>query len=206
MSVRERTGVRSHAASVSGHPRSKAGSWSPLQHILSTTVVAVRHRGQVAVAGDGQVSIGNTIVKAGARKVRKLYGDRVVTGFAGAAADAFTLFARFEAKLEEHRGNLSRAAVELAKDWRTDRVLRRLEALLAVADREHSFIVSGTGDVIEPDDGLIGIGSGGPYALAAARALVTHSDLDAKAIATEAMRVAASICVFTNDHLTVEVL
>jgi ATP-dependent HslUV protease, peptidase subunit HslV len=174
--------------------------------IRSTTVVAVRHRGQVAVAGDGQVSIGNTIVKAGARKVRKLYGDRVVAGFAGAAADAFTLFARFEAKLEEHRGNLSRAAVELAKDWRSDRVLRRLEALLAVADRDHSFIVSGTGDVIEPDDGLIGIGSGGPYALAAARALVANSDLDAKSIATEAMRVAASICVFTNDHLTVEVL
>ena len=160
----------------------------------------------MAVGGDGQVSIGNTIVKAGARKVRKLYGDRVVAGFAGAAADAFTLFARFEAKLEEHRGNLSRAAVELAKDWRSDRVLRRLEALLAVADREHSFIVSGTGDVIEPDDGLIGIGSGGPYALAAARALIAHTDLDAKAIATEAMRVAATICVFTNDHVTVEVL
>jgi ATP-dependent HslUV protease subunit HslV len=160
----------------------------------------------VAVGGDGQVSIGNTIVKAGARKVRKLYGDRVVAGFAGAAADAFTLFARFEAKLEEHRGNLSRAAVELAKDWRSDRVLRRLEALLAVADREHSFIVSGTGDVIEPDDGLIGIGSGGPFALAAARALIANSDLDAKAIATEAMRVAATICVFTNDHVTVEVL
>ncbi|HKC98407.1 MAG TPA: ATP-dependent protease subunit HslV [Methylomirabilota bacterium] len=176
------------------------------EQIRSTTVIAVRHRGQVAAAGDGQVSIGNTIVKAGARKVRKLYGDRVVAGFAGAAADAFTLFARFEAKLEEHRGNLSRAAVELAKDWRSDRVLRRLEALLAVADREHSFIVSGTGDVIEPDDGLIGIGSGGPYALAAARALIAHSDLDAKAIATEAMRVAATICVFTNDHLTVEVL
>ena len=169
-------------------------------------MVAVRHRGQVAVAGDGQVSIGNTIVKAGARKVRKLYGDRVVAGFAGAAADAFTLFARFEAKLEEHRGNLSRAAVELAKDWRSDRVLRRLEALLAVADREHSFIVSGTGDVIEPDDGLIGIGSGGPYALAAARALIANSDLDAKAIASEAMRVAATICVFTNDHISVEVL
>jgi len=178
---------------------------SPLR-IRSTTVIAVRHRGQVAVGGDGQVSIGNTIVKAGARKVRKLYGDRVVAGFAGAAADAFTLFARFEAKLEEHRGNLSRAAVELAKDWRSDRVLRRLEALLAVADREHSFIVSGTGDVIEPDDGLIGIGSGGPFALAAARALIAHSDLDAKGIATEAMRVAATICVFTNDHLTVEVL
>ena len=179
---------------------------TPLERIHATTVVAVRHRGQVAVAGDGQVSIGNTIVKAGARKVRKLYSDRVVAGFAGAAADAFTLFARFEAKLEEHRGNLSRAAVELAKDWRSDRVLRRLEALLAVADREHSFIVSGTGDVIEPDDGLIGIGSGGPYALAAARALIANSDLDAKAIATEAMRVAATICVFTNDHLTVEVL
>jgi len=176
------------------------------QSIHSTTVVAVRHRSQVAVAGDGQVSIGPTIVKAGARKVRKLYQDRVVAGFAGTAADAFTLFARFEAKLEEHRGNLSRAAVELAKDWRTDRVLRRLEALLAVADQEHSFIISGTGDVIEPDDGLIGIGSGGAYALAAARALVAHSDLDAKAIATEAMRVAASICVYTNDHVTVEVL
>ena len=207
MSVRERTGVRSHAAPVAGPPRSKARAWSPLQQpIRSTTVVAVRHRGQVAVAGDGQVSIGNTIVKAGARKVRKLYGDRVVAGFAGAAADAFTLFARFEAKLEEHRGNLSRAAVELAKDWRSDRVLRRLEALLAVADREHSFIVSGTGDVIEPDDGLIGIGSGGPYALAAARALVSNSDLDAKGIAAEAMRIAATICVFTNDHVTVEVL
>jgi len=179
---------------------------TPRDPIRSTTVIAVRHRGQVAVAGDGQVSIGNTIVKAGARKVRKLYGDRVLAGFAGAAADAFTLFARFEAKLEEHRGNLSRAAVELAKDWRSDRVLRRLEALLAVADREHSFIVSGTGDVIEPDDGLIGIGSGGPYALAAARALIANSDLDAKAIATEAMRVAATICIFTNDHFTVEVL
>jgi ATP-dependent HslUV protease, peptidase subunit HslV len=201
----EETGVRSRAASGSGHPRPKTASRSPLQ-IRSTTVVAVRHRGQVAVAGDGQVSIGNTIVKAGARKVRKLYGDRVVAGFAGAAADAFTLFARFEAKLEEHRGNLSRAAVELAKDWRSDRVLRRLEALLAVADREHSFIVSGTGDVIEPDDGLIGIGSGGPFALAAARALIANSDLDAKTIATEAMRVAATICVFTNDHVTVEVL
>ena len=172
----------------------------------ATTVVCVRHRGQVAMAADGQVSIGQTIVKANARKVRKLYHERIISGFAGAAADAFTLFARFEAKLDEHRGNLARAAVELAKDWRTDRVLRRLEALLAVADHEHSFIISGTGDVIEPDDGLIGIGSGGAYALAAARALVAHSDLDAKAIATEAMRVAASICVYTNDHVTVEVL
>ena len=205
-----RESLRVHAAAVVegrlttatrgfAHPESSGG-------FTATTVVAVRHRNQVAVAGDGQVSIGPTIVKAGARKVRKLYQDRVVAGFAGAAADAFTLFSRFEAKLEEHRGNLSRAAVELAKDWRSDRVLRRLEALLAVADREHSFIVSGTGDVIEPDDGLIGIGSGGPYALAAARALVAHSDLDAKGIAAEAMRVAASICVYTNDHVTVEVL
>ena len=158
------------------------------------------------MAGDGQVSIGQTIVKAGARKVRKIHGDRILAGFAGTAADAFTLFARFEAKLEEHRGNLPRAAVELAKDWRTDRVLRRLEALLAVADSDHSLIVSGTGDVIEPDDSLIGIGSGGPYALAAARALVAHSELDAKAIVTEAMRVAASICVYTNDQITVETL
>ncbi|HEY7518338.1 MAG TPA: ATP-dependent protease subunit HslV [Methylomirabilota bacterium] len=174
--------------------------------IHATTVLAVRHRGQVAIAGDGQVTIGNTVVKAGARKVRKLYHDRVLAGFAGAAADAFTLFARFEARLEEHRGNLSRAAVELAKDWRTDRVLRRLEALLGVADREHSLIVSGTGDVIEPDDGLIGIGSGGPFALAAARALIAHSDLDAKSIATESMRVAAGICIYTNDQISVEVL
>ena len=168
--------------------------------------MSVRVRGGVAVGGDGQVSIGQTIVKAGAKKVRKLYHDRVLAGFAGAAADAFTLFSRFEAKLEEYRGNLPRAAVELAKDWRTDRILRRLEALLAVVDREHSFIVSGTGDVIEPDDGLIGIGSGGPYALAAARALIAHTDLDAKAVVTEAMRIAATICVYTNDHLTVETL
>jgi len=174
--------------------------------VHATTVLGVRHRGHVAVAGDGQVTIGNTVVKSSARKVRKLYGDRVLAGFAGTAADAFTLFSRFEAKLEEYRGNLSRAAVELAKDWRTDRVLRRLEALLAVADRDHSFIVSGTGDIIEPDDGLIGIGSGGPFALAAARALVAHSDLDAKAIATEALRVAAGICIYTNEQIIVETL
>ncbi len=150
--------------------------------------------------------MGQTIVKAGARKVRKHYHDRVLSGFAGGAADAFTLFERFEAKLEEYRGNLSRAAVELAKDWRKDRVLRRLEALLAVADTEHSYIVSGTGDIIEPDDGLIGIGSGGPFALAAARALVAHSDLDAKGIVGEAMRIASGICVYTNDRVTVETL
>ena len=172
----------------------------------ATTVACVRHKGRVALAGDGQVSIGQTIVKAGARKVRKVYNGRVLAGFAGAAADAFTLFAKFEAKLEEHRGNLSRAAVELAKDWRMDRVLRRLEALLAVADAEVSFIVSGTGDVIEPDDGLIGIGSGGPYALAAARALCAHSELSAEQIAEQALRIAAGICVYTNDHITVETL
>ena len=172
----------------------------------ATTVACVRHKGRVALAGDGQVSIGQTIVKAGARKVRKVYHVHVLAGFAGAAADAFTLFAKFETKLEEHRGNLSRAAVELAKDWRMDRVLRRLEALLAVADAEVSFIVSGTGDVIEPDDGLIGIGSGGPYALAAARALCAHSDLPAEQIAEQALRIAAGICVYTNDHITVETL
>jgi ATP-dependent HslUV protease, peptidase subunit HslV len=172
----------------------------------ATTVLAVRHRGQVSLGADGQVTIGNTVVKMGARKVRKLYHDRVVAGFAGAAADAFTLFSRFEGKLEEHRGNLARAAVELAKDWRADRVLRRLEAMLAVADRDQSFIVSGTGDVIEPDDGLIGIGSGGPYALAAARALIGHSDLDAKGVVLEAMRIAAGICIYTNDHIAVESL
>jgi ATP-dependent HslUV protease subunit HslV len=172
----------------------------------ATTVVCVRHRGQVAIGADGQVSIGQTIVKATARKVRKLYHDRVLSGFAGTAADAFTLFSRFESKLDEHRGNLARAAVELAKDWRTDRVLRRLEALLAVADLEQSFIVSGTGDVIEPDDGLIGIGSGGPFALAVARALVAHSELDAKAVVIEAMHIASGICVYTNDHVTIETL
>jgi ATP-dependent HslUV protease subunit HslV len=158
------------------------------------------------MAGDGQVSLGQTIVKHTARKVRRVHHDRVLAGFAGAAADAFTLFERFEARLEQHRGNLRRAAVELAKEWRSDRVLRRLEALLAVADPEASFIVSGTGEVIEPDDGLIGIGSGGPFALAAARALVAHSALDAKGIAVEAMRVAAGICVYTNDQVTLEEL
>jgi len=174
--------------------------------IRATTVVSVRHKGKVALAGDGQVSIGPTIVKAGARKVRKIYHDRVLAGFAGTVADAFSLFEKFESRLEEYRGNLSRAAVELAKDWRTDRVLRRLEALLAVADQERSFILSGTGEVIEPDDGVIGIGSGGPFALAAARALMAHSALDAKQIVQEAMRIAAAICVYTNDRITVEEL
>jgi ATP-dependent HslUV protease subunit HslV len=174
--------------------------------VRATTVLSVRHRGRVAMAGDGQVSLGATIVKQTARKVRKVYHDRVLAGFAGTAADALTLFERFEARLEEHRGNLRRATVALAKEWRSDRVLRRLEALLAVADTDTSFIVSGTGEVIEPDDGLVGIGSGGPFALAAARALCAHSDLDAKGIATEAMRIAAGICVYTNEQVTVQEL
>jgi ATP-dependent HslUV protease subunit HslV len=169
----------------------------------ATTVVSVCHKGRVAMAGDGQVSLGQTVVKHSARKVRKLYQDRILVGFAGTAADAFALYAKFEAKLDEFRGNLPRAAVELAKDWRTDRILRRLDALLGAADLDHAFIISGTGEVIEPDDGIIGIGSGGPYALAAARALVAHSALEAREIVEEAMRIAAAICVYTNDQITV---
>jgi len=171
-----------------------------------TTIVCVRRDGGVAMAGDGQVTINDTVMKAHARKVRRLFGGKVLVGFAGASADAFTLFDKFEGKLEEYHGNLARAAVELAKDWRTDRVLRRLEALLAAADRDKSLIISGSGDVIEPDDGVIAIGSGGAYALAAARALARHSALSAEEIAREAMRVAAEICVYTNDQLCVETL
>ena len=171
-----------------------------------TTILAVRHKGQVVVVGDGQVSLGQTVLKHSARKVRKLYHDRVIAGFAGATADAFTLFEKFEAKLEQYNGNLKRAAVELAKDWRTDRVLRRLDALLIVADTEDSLVISGSGDVVEPDDGAIAIGSGGNYALAAARVLIKHTQLDARAIAEEAMHTAAAICVYTNDQLTFEEL
>jgi ATP-dependent HslUV protease subunit HslV len=174
--------------------------------IRATTVISVRHRGKVAMAGDGQVSFNNMVLKHGARKVRRIYHDQILAGFAGAAADAFALFTKFEAKLEEYRGNLPRAAVELAKDWRTDRVLRRLEALLGVADLTHSFIVSGTGDVIEPDDGIIGIGSGGGFALSAARALIKHSDLSAREIVTEAMQIASEVCIYTNAQITVEEL
>ena len=174
--------------------------------IRGTTILSVRHRGRVVMAGDGQVTVGQTIMKHNARKVRRLYHDRVLAGFAGAGADALTLYERFENKLGQVNGNLRRAAVELAKDWRTDRLLRRLEALMAVADRESSLIVSGTGDVIEPEDGVCAIGSGGNFALAAARALVKHSTLDARTIATEAMRIAAEICVYTNDQLTFEEL
>jgi ATP-dependent HslUV protease, peptidase subunit HslV len=172
--------------------------------LRSTTILVVRHKGRVVVVGDGQVTVGQTVMKHNAKKVRRLYHDRVLAGFAGAGADALTLFERFEKKLGEVNGNLRRAAVELAKDWRTDRLLRRLEALLVVADRESSLVVSGTGDVIEPEDGLCAIGSGGNFALAAARGLVKHSPLDARQIAEEAMRIAADICVYTNDRLVVE--
>jgi ATP-dependent HslUV protease subunit HslV len=171
-----------------------------------TTIVAVRHRGKVVLAGDGQVTLGQTVLKHNARKLRRLYQGKVIAGFAGATADAFTLFEKFEEKLEAMNGSLRRAAVALAKDWRTDRVLRRLEALLVVADTESTLVISGAGDVVEPDDGVIAIGSGGNYALAAAKALVRHGDLGARAIAEEAMRIAATICVFTNDQVTVEEL
>ena len=171
----------------------------------STTILAVRKNGQTAVGGDGQVTIQNTVVKSGAKKVRRLFQDRVVAGFAGAAGDALALFERFEGKLEEHAGNLPRAAYELVKDWRTDRSLRRLEALLVIADKEHLLLLSGNGDLIEPDDGVVAIGSGGPYALAAARALVGHTDLTAEQVVREAMNIAADICIYTNHDITVEV-
>jgi len=179
---------------------------SETPNVRGTTILSVRHRGQVAIAGDGQVSFGDVVMKHTARKVRRMYNDTVLAGFAGAAADAFALFAKFEAKLDEFHGNLPRAAVELAKDWRLDRALRQLQALLAVVVREHSLIISGTGDVIEPDDGIIGIGSGGGYAAAAARALVKHSSLSVRQITEEAMHIAASLCVYTNDQITVEEL
>ncbi len=174
--------------------------------IEATTVLVVRRGQKVAMAADGQVTLGQTILKQGARKVRKLYHQRVVAGFAGGSADALTLLERFEQKLEQHGGSLMKAAVELAKDWRTDRTLRRLEAMLLVADRELSLIISGTGDVVEPDDGLAAIGSGGPYALAAARALVKHTEMDPKAIALEAMEIASQICIYTNRNFIVEEL
>ncbi len=172
--------------------------------IRSTTIISVRQNGQVAMAGDGQVTLGATVLKHNTRKVRKIYNNKILTGFAGATADAFTLFEKFEAKLEQYNGNLTRAAVELAKDWRTDRILRRLEALLAVADKDHSLIISGTGDVIEPENGIVAIGSGGPFAQAAATALKTHSTLDARGIVTESMKIAADICIYTNSEIIIE--
>ena len=172
----------------------------------STTILGVRHNGHAVLAGDGQVTLGDTVVKHTARKIRRLYGDRVLAGFAGSAADSFALFSRFEAKLEQFRGNIERSAVELAKDWRTDRILRRLEAMLVVMDIQSTFLLSGTGDLIEPDDGIVGIGSGGGYAVAAARALARHTTLEARAIAEAAMAVASGICIYTNSNLTIEEL
>lgn len=174
--------------------------------VRSTTVLAVRRDGKTAIAADGQITIGDTVVKQGAKKLRRLSDGKVVAGFAGSTADAQALFGRFEAKLQEYRGNLERAAVELAKEWRTDRALRRLDALLVVADKDHILLLSGNGDLIEPDDGLLAIGSGGPFALAAARALIQHTTLPATSIAEEAMRIAAAICVYTNDRILLEEL
>ena len=179
------------------------GATHPLR---STTVLCVRRDGRVAMGGDGQVTLGETVMKHNARKIRRMYNDRVLAGFAGTSADAFTLLERFEGKLEQHRGNLTRAAVELAKTWRTDKILRQLEALLIVADREHAFVISGKGDVIEPEDGIAAIGSGGAYAHAAARALLAHTRLGAREIVEEAMRIAARICIFTNEQIMVEEL
>lgn len=177
-----------------------------MEQFRGTTICSVRRGKQVVMGGDGQVTLGNTVMKANARKVRRLYKDQVIAGFAGATADAFTLFERFEGKLEQHSGHLVRAAVEMAKDWRTDRTLRRLEALLAIADRSNSLLISGTGDVIEPENGLIAIGSGGPYAQAAAMALLEHTQLDAESITRNALGIAASICIYTNANLTIETL
>jgi ATP-dependent HslUV protease, peptidase subunit HslV len=172
----------------------------------ATTVIAVRKDGQVAMAGDGQVTIGNTIMKGSARKVRRIYDEKVLVGFAGATADAFTLFERFEGKVSEYKGDITRASVELAKEWRTDRMLRRLEAMLLVADRRTTLLISGTGDVVEPDEGAIAIGSGGQYAYSAALAYLDSSDLSAKEIAERSMRIASAICIYTNDHILVEEL
>lgn len=174
--------------------------------VHATTILAVRHHDATVLAGDGQVTLGATVVKQGARKIRRLHNETVLAGFAGSAADSFALFARFEAKLDQFRGNLERSAVELAKDWRTDRILRRLEAMLVVADRKSLFLISGTGDLIEPDDGIVGIGSGGAFAQAAAKALARHSGLDARAIAEQSMRIASEICIYTNDRVTIEEL
>src|SRR6185369_3517497 len=172
----------------------------------ATTVLCVRRDGVVAMAGDGQVTVGNTVMKHGAAKVRRLYHDKILAGFAGSAADSFALFSRFEGKLEEYRGNMERSVIELAKDWRMDKYLRQLQAMLFVANNERAYLISGTGDLIQPDDGILAIGSGGPYALAAARALLKHTPMSAADVAREAMHIAADICIYTNDNITVETL
>jgi ATP-dependent HslUV protease, peptidase subunit HslV len=174
--------------------------------VRATTVLAIRHADQAVMASDGQVTFGETVVKQTARKIRRLYNDRILAGFAGSAADSFALFSRFEAKLDQYRGNLERSAVELAKDWRTDRMLRRLEAMLIVMDTRATYLLSGNGDLIEPDDGIVAIGSGGPFALAAAKALVRNTDLDARAIAEKSMSIAGEICIYTNANIVVEEL
>jgi ATP-dependent HslUV protease subunit HslV len=172
--------------------------------IHATTIICVRKKGKVAIGSDGQVTLGDTVIKHGARKIRRLYNEKILAGFAGSSADSFALFARFEAKLEQYHGNLSRAAVELAKDWRTDRALRHLEAVMIVADEKQTFLISGTGDLIEPDDGIVGIGSGGAFALAAARALTKYTDLSAREVVQEAMQIAGKICIYTNDNISIE--
>jgi ATP-dependent HslUV protease, peptidase subunit HslV len=174
--------------------------------IHATTIICVRTKGKVAIASDGQVTLGDTVIKHGAKKLRRLYNEKILAGFAGSSADSFALFSRFESKLEQYHGNLSRAAVELAKDWRTDRSLRHLEAVMIVADEKATFLISGTGDLIEPDDGIVGIGSGGAFAAAAARALIKYTQLSARDIAQEAMQIAAKICIYTNDNISIEEL
>jgi ATP-dependent HslUV protease subunit HslV len=176
------------------------------EKIRGTTVLCIRRDGNVAIGGDGQVTMGNTVLKHNAKKIRRMYGEKVLTGFSGATADALTLFEKFEGKLESYRGNITRAAVELAKDWRTDKILRRLEALLIVADLEHTFIISGTGDVIEPENGISAIGSGGPFAQAAARALIENTNLPVREIVEKAMKIASDICIYTNENIVIEEL
>ena len=189
-----------------GATRRRAYFWIRMEQFHGTTIISARRDGKVALGGDGQVTLGNIVIKASARKVRRLYHDGMLAGFAGGTADAFTLFERFEAKLEKHQGNLLRSAVELAKDWRTDRILRRLEAMLAVADRETSLVITGMGDVLEPELGLIAIGSGGPYAQAAARALLENTSLDPEAIVRKSLAIAADLCIYTNQNIVVEIL
>jgi ATP-dependent HslUV protease subunit HslV len=205
MSIRSSV-VRSSTAIAVPRAASPANSRSELRRIRSTTVLCVRRNSNVVMAADGQVTLGDSVIKHTARKIRRLYQDKILAGFAGSTADAFSLFSRFEAKLEQYAGNLGRSAVELAKDWRTDKMLRNLEALLVVADLQQTFLISGSGDVIEPDEGIAAIGSGGSFALAAARALIENSDLPARAIAEKSLRIAGQICIYTNDQITIEEL
>lgn len=205
MSIRSSV-VSGSTATAASRSAFNANSRSEHRRIRSTTVLCVRRDSSVVMAADGQVTLGESVIKHSARKIRRLYQDKILAGFAGSTADAFSLFSRFEAKLEQYAGNLGRSAVELAKDWRTDKMLRNLEALLVVADLQQTFLISGSGDVIEPDEGIAAIGSGGSFALAAARALVENSDLPARAIAEKSLRIAGQICIYTNDHITIEEL